>query len=91
MKRFTFKYLENRAFYFIRTNMTVSEIAESVEILDEIRKLMPELCGVTEIACDDEAIYRTADGSCNNIGHPTWGMAMTRQARFLPSQYDDGR
>ncbi|XP_051159768.1 peroxidase-like [Leptopilina boulardi] len=34
--------------------------------------------------------YRTADGSCNNKLHPTWGMTFTRYARLVPANYNDG-
>ncbi|XP_038060614.1 lactoperoxidase-like isoform X2 [Patiria miniata] len=35
--------------------------------------------------------YRTPDGSCNNLKHPSWGMANLPLGRFLPSAYDDGK
>ncbi|XP_064085733.1 peroxidase-like isoform X2 [Macrobrachium nipponense] len=37
-----------------------------------------------------EHFYRTVDGSCNNLDHPTWGQARTTFQRILPPQYSDG-
>ena len=31
--------------------------------------------------------FRTADGSCNNLNNPTWGMAGALQKRYLPAAY----
>ena len=36
-----------------------------------------------ELKCNKHAKYRTADGSCNNLEHPTWGMSRTEQRRFI--------
>ncbi|XP_014216998.1 peroxidase-like [Copidosoma floridanum] len=36
------------------------------------------------------SVYRTYDGSCNNLEFPTWGMANTKYARLLPANYADG-
>ena len=38
-----------------------------------------------------KSLYRTADGSCNNLAHPTWGMSHRDQKRYLPSAYEDGK
>lgn len=43
------------------------------------------------IHCDDGAKYRTYDGSCNNLKYPYWGKAETPLARFLKSDYHDGK
>ncbi|XP_050457801.1 peroxidase-like isoform X2 [Cataglyphis hispanica] len=34
--------------------------------------------------------YRSYDGSCNNLQHPTWGLANTRYGRLLRPRYSDG-
>ena len=41
--------------------------------------------------CDKNAIYRTYDGSCNNLKKPLWGKSFRALARFLPADYCDGR
>ncbi|KAF5283068.1 hypothetical protein FQR65_LT14085 [Abscondita terminalis] len=37
-----------------------------------------------------ENIYRSIDGSCNNLAQPTWGAASTPYGRLLPPKYGDG-
>lgn len=34
--------------------------------------------------------YRSQDGTCNNLDHPTWGAANTPLRRLLPASYEDG-
>ncbi|CAC5397403.1 PXDN [Mytilus coruscus] len=34
-------------------------------------------------------VYRSADGSCNNIDYPEWGKSFTPQERFIPAHYED--
>ncbi|XP_076046647.1 salivary peroxidase/catechol oxidase-like isoform X2 [Oratosquilla oratoria] len=40
--------------------------------------------------CDEKALYRSADGSCNNLKNPLWGASFTAFRRGLPAIYDDG-
>lgn len=47
-------------------------------------------CSSTQIDCDTENKYRSIDGTCNNVGNPTWGSAMTAYNRILFPQYFDG-
>ena len=35
-------------------------------------------------------MYRTPDGTCNNVKHPTWGSSFMPFLRFLPPDYSDG-
>ncbi|XP_069114341.1 peroxidasin-like [Argopecten irradians] len=42
--------------------------------------------------CTDEektAIYRSIDGSCNNLDHLDWGQSVTARPRFMPAAYSD--
>nr|XP_045591913.1 peroxidase-like [Procambarus clarkii] len=40
--------------------------------------------------CDRHLLYRTLDGSCNNLEHPSWGQARTTYQRLRPPHYSDG-
>ena len=48
-------------------------------------------CAMPNITCDRNSPWRTADGSCNNLDNPTWGMSDLPQRRLLPAAYDDGK
>ncbi|XP_031834050.1 peroxidase isoform X2 [Nomia melanderi] len=48
------------------------------------------MCGDTYPRGCEDSRYRSYDGSCNNLYHPTWGMANTRYGRLLRSNYGDG-
>ncbi|CAG0884485.1 unnamed protein product [Darwinula stevensoni] len=37
-----------------------------------------------------KTIYRSLDGSCNNLRNPAWGRAQTPFQRILPPAYEDG-
>jgi hypothetical protein len=40
--------------------------------------------------CDQcSTLFRSADGSCNNLNFPWWGKSETPDKRLLPSAYDD--
>ena len=41
--------------------------------------------------CQKRAYWRSADGTCNNIRHPTWGATLAQQTREIPPMYDDGK
>lgn len=34
--------------------------------------------------------YRSIDGTCNNLQHPTWGASLTEFRRILKPIYEDG-
>jgi len=40
--------------------------------------------------CMSKQRYRTIDGTCNNLRHPTWGSALIPFRRALPPHYEDG-
>ncbi|XP_047099678.1 peroxidase-like [Schistocerca piceifrons] len=40
--------------------------------------------------CNVSAIYRTYNGSCNNLQHPIWGMTETVYPRLVSSIFRDG-
>jgi len=42
------------------------------------------------VKCDPTAKYRSANGSCNNLGTPTWGAEKTPFLRMIDANYSDG-
>ncbi|UYV64038.1 HPX2 [Cordylochernes scorpioides] len=45
----------------------------------------------SQITCNANSKYRTADGSCNNLNNPTWGRESTCFIRILPAMYSDDK
>ncbi|XP_025198974.1 peroxidase-like isoform X2 [Melanaphis sacchari] len=43
-----------------------------------------------KVTCKENDIYRTADGSCNNLMNPLWGTSETPYIRFYEAYYNDG-
>ena len=43
-----------------------------------------------ELCSGFAAIFRTPDGTCNNLESPSWGAAFMPFLRFLPPDYSDG-
>lgn len=41
-------------------------------------------------SCDARSIYRTIDGTCNNLRHPWMGAAKTPLVRMADANYEDG-
>ncbi|VDI22803.1 Hypothetical predicted protein [Mytilus galloprovincialis] len=40
--------------------------------------------------CDENNRYASANGSCNNLDHPSLGVANSNQGRYVPAEYNDG-
>ncbi|KAL5017897.1 hypothetical protein ScPMuIL_003619 [Solemya velum] len=70
------------AFWILRDQAATDTMDKSVQFKTN--------CIMDVPACDRSYPYRSADGSCNNFNHPTWGMAMTPEPRLLAPAYDDG-
>lgn len=48
------------------------------------------MCMKMEHVCDEMAkMYRSLDGTCNNLENPALGAALTEYSRVLPAEYDD--
>lgn len=48
-------------------------------------------CDTQIPVCSPNAVYRTFDGSCNNLQNPLWGKSNRGQNRIVPNAFDDGR
>lgn len=42
------------------------------------------------MSCDENAKYRTINGSCNNLLNPLWGSTVTPYVRLVQANYEDG-
>ena len=60
-------------------NVVLAEnVAIAKELLEEtdyfrVGNKFGSSCGSQEISCSDEKIYRSIDGTCNNLKHSMWG------------------
>lgn len=43
-----------------------------------------------KVTCIENAIYRTINGSCNNLMNPLWGSSETPYIRVSEAAYHDG-
>ncbi|XP_046556439.1 peroxidase-like protein [Haliotis rubra] len=61
------------------------------EAVRQVLMTIPESgCATFVGVCNITNIYRSSDGSCNNLANPTWGMSDTPRRRYLTPQYNDG-
>ncbi|XP_065302561.1 salivary peroxidase/catechol oxidase-like [Dermacentor albipictus] len=78
-----------------RNNASKTEVQHAVAKMDlselEAVSMRKALCGrLYPTECDPSDPYRSLDGSCNNIEHPSWGKALSCHARITPPVYPDG-
>jgi len=52
---------------------------------DYFRKCAPA------VTCNPNDVYRSYNGSCNNLRHPNWGAALTPFYRLMNAEFDDGK
>lgn len=60
-----------------------------VSMLRVMNSTIDECKYMTNVTCKN-SVYRTADGSCNNLDNPTWGKTFSCYRRLLPADYADG-
>ncbi|XP_071080667.1 salivary peroxidase/catechol oxidase-like [Haliotis cracherodii] len=53
------------------------------------KRTSKDVCS-NSVVCNKTDMFRSADGSCNNIQHPDWGKSFIPMRRFLLPQYGDG-
>ncbi|XP_071091011.1 salivary peroxidase/catechol oxidase-like [Haliotis cracherodii] len=56
---------------------------------EEIKRAKKKADCPAAFECSEEDLYRTPDGSCNNLDHPHWGAANQPFRRYLPPEYSD--
>ena len=78
------------------TSFTVRNIAD-VQRMSMLTLISSVACGIspsttttTPNPCQTADKYRTADGSCNNLGDKSFGAAGIPMRRFVPPEYADG-
>nr|XP_045598426.1 chorion peroxidase-like [Procambarus clarkii] len=52
--------------------------------------IIAESCPRNPACRERDVLYRTIDGSCNNLDNPMWGQARTTFQRLCPPSYSDG-
>lgn len=74
-----------------RFQLSPDEILKGLPLIDLSRtKIWDECPGFFKpIPCTIER-FRTYNGLCNNLKHPTWGATFTPFVRNLPPMYADG-
>ena len=60
-----------------------------MQVLDTRATLLGDACLAPPVC--PAIIYRSFDGSCNNLINPNWGRALTPLERLLPPVYEDGK
>ncbi|KAK7872169.1 hypothetical protein R5R35_001733 [Gryllus longicercus] len=69
----------------------LSDSGESSE--KQQQQLLGDKCAAQHSAtltCSRSTKYRSANGSCNHLTHPSWGQSLTGYRRLLFPQYSDG-
>ncbi|XP_021358716.1 chorion peroxidase-like [Mizuhopecten yessoensis] len=83
-------------------SLSPAELQSNAVFIEEWQRVNTELNIAEEGGCEEDspavkrfcelrryARFRTADGLCNNIDHPTWGRSHTPHARLLPPVFGD--
>ena len=58
------------------------------EVMEEL--VEASLCNVAPPRCDPNVMYRSINGTCNDLGNPLEGAAFSSFRRLLPARYEDG-
>ncbi|XP_046342547.2 peroxidase-like [Haliotis rufescens] len=64
------------------------EYREKFLLVQSGKRTSKDVCS-SSVVCNKTDMFRSADGSCNNIRHPDWGKSFIPLRRFLLPKYDD--
>ncbi|KAK7071018.1 hypothetical protein SK128_013626 [Halocaridina rubra] len=64
--------------------------ADGLRNMQVSNTILGHTCPRAPACSNPNSKYRTADGSCNNLNNPSWGMMGTPVQRIVPPKYDDG-
>lgn len=75
-----------------RSNILLSDCVESLSKWSFLVTPLGEKCNAQfgSVKCTANYPYRSFDGTCNHLIHPTWGQSFTSYTRLLPAHYADG-
>ena len=65
------------------TDLTLLESSLSGQLVGEVSQTDQE-------GCNADAMYRTMDGSCNNLANPKQGATLTPLPRLMDNAYSGG-
>ena len=80
-------------YFFLRAlgDKSSDVILRELEAIEHFKRADIDPNCDAEITCDDTEIYRTADGTCNNLDNPLWGSSGVQHLRLLTNAYRNGK
>ena len=69
--------------------MTPDQGAFGLQQFSVLNTIINQTCAAAP-RCNPGSVYRSADGSCNNLNNPAWGMSRTALQRILAPAYENG-
>ncbi|XP_014293942.1 peroxidase isoform X2 [Halyomorpha halys] len=73
----------------IENSTTISTGLPGTRFQQIIDQNIADIC-IPTIRCNRTSLYRTINGSCNNLLFPQWGLTGTALVRLIPALYQDG-
>ncbi|CAL4071849.1 unnamed protein product, partial [Meganyctiphanes norvegica] len=74
----------------LESKKIIHSFTAQLQGLDVKNSILAKMCPEIPRCQNPNSKYRTADGSCNNIRNPDWGMSETALRRLLPPKFEDG-
>ena len=80
---FNFNFLDS-------LNLSDNEASQKLSKLSLRNTVLEDTCIDPAPCANPASKYRSLDGSCNNLIHPSWGQQNTIFQRLVPAQYGNG-